>query len=64
MKGLPAYDGSHVALIAQLGAVRALHRHRRGRGFESRSGPEFFQWCYGRTCINGRQHPIATNEQN
>ena len=40
---------------------RALHRHRRGRGFESRSEPEFFQVSvlvvlrphlhYGRTCI-------------
>ena len=40
---------------------RALHRHCRGRGFESRSEPEnffrsLFKQCYGRTCINDRYY--------
>ena len=47
---------------------RALHRNRRGHGFESHSEPEFFFrslfWkCYGRTCINDRYHSIATMGQ-
>ena len=34
-------DQLPVGLIAQL--VRALHRYRRGHGFDSRSGLNFFQ---------------------
>ena len=42
LSGIPTHDLCDAG-AAQLGAVRALLRHRRGRGFESRSEPEFFQ---------------------